>query len=54
MAKTYRGSKLPKPDPRGYYRPEVRGRRFTLGHVRHLSQGEAQRRLDALRDLFEK
>lgn len=53
VGKVYRG-KLPKPDARGYLRPEVGGHKFTLGHVRDISQGEAYRRLDAIRDLYER
>ena len=49
---TYRG-KLPKPDSRGYVRPEVGGIRFTVGHSKTESQGEMERRLKAIRDLFE-
>jgi hypothetical protein len=54
----YRG-KLPKPDPSGAWRPYVgrdRNRkptRFTVGNRRDTSEGEAQRRLDAVRDLFD-
>jgi len=53
VGKAYRG-KLAKPDSRGYLRPEVGGHRFTLGHVRDISQGEAQSRLDAIRELYER
>jgi len=57
-AAAYRG-KLPKPDPSGAWRPYV-GRdrngkptRFTVGNRREVSEGEAQRRLNAVRDLFD-
>ncbi|MEM1224058.1 MAG: hypothetical protein AAGJ40_00070 [Planctomycetota bacterium] len=50
--RTYRGS-LPKPDRRGYVRPEVGDQRFTVGNVRDVSQGEMTRRLTAVKDLFE-
>jgi hypothetical protein len=60
MATTaYRG-KLPKPDHSGTWRPYV-GRdrngksvRFTVGNRRDVSEGVAQRRLDAVRDLFDR
>ncbi|WP_417737786.1 hypothetical protein [Rosistilla oblonga] len=50
--KTYRG-KLPKPDKRGYVRPEIGDKRFTVGNVRNDSQGEMERRRDAVAGLFE-
>ena len=53
MPKTYR-TKLPRPDARGYYRPEVGGVRFTIGNESSVSKGEAQRRLDTLKELFER
>ena len=49
--KTYRG-KLPKPDKRGYVRPEIGDNRFTVGNVRSDSQGEMERRRDAVADPF--
>jgi hypothetical protein len=52
MPKTYRG-KLPKPDNRGYVRPEIGDKRFTVGNVRSESQGEMERRRDAVCDLFD-
>lgn len=52
MQKIYRGE-LPKPDSRGYWRPEVGGKRFNIGHRNEISEGEAKRRLKALRDLFQ-
>lgn len=51
-SKTYRG-KLPKPDKRGYVRPEIGDKRFTVGNVRSDSQGEMERRRDAVADLFD-
>ncbi len=52
MAKrAYQGG-MPKPDRRGYYRPEVGGVRFIVGHKSEVSEGEAKRRLEAVRDLF--
>ena len=52
MAKrAYQGG-MPKPDRRGYYRPEVGGVRFIVGHKNEVSEGEARRRLEAVRDLF--
>ena len=53
MGKSYRG-KLPKPDRNGDVRPEVGGKRFTVGNVRNVSTGEMERRLDAVRDLFDR
>lgn len=50
--KTYRGG-LPKPDVRGDWRPEVGGRRFKVGNRFKDSEGEALRRLNAIRDLFD-
>ncbi len=52
MRKTYRG-KLPDPDNRNYVRPEIGGKRFTVGHIERDSQGEMKRRRDAIADLFE-
>lgn len=58
-AAAYRG-KLPKPDPNGVWRPYVgkyrngKAARFTVGNRRDVSEGEAQRRLDAVRDLYDK
>jgi len=54
----YRGD-LPKPDASGCWRPYVgkaRGgspTRFTVGNRRDISEGEARRRLEAIRDLFD-
>jgi hypothetical protein len=42
--RSYKGS-LPQPDSRGYYRPEIGGKRFTIGRERDTSKGEAERRL---------
>lgn len=53
MAKAYRG-KLPKPDKNGDVRPEVGGKRITVGNIRDVSTGEMERRLDAIRDLFDR
>jgi len=53
MAKSYKG-KLPRPDARGYYRPEVGGVRFTVGRSCDVSGGEAKRRLDMLRLFFDR
>lgn len=53
MPKTYRG-RLPKPDNRGYVRPEIGDKRFNLGNVRDVSTGQMERRLSALRDLFDR
>ena len=39
---------MPKPDRRGYYRPEVGGVRFIVGHKDEDSEGEARRRLEAV------
>ncbi len=50
--RTYR-TKICKPDPKGYYRPEVGGKRFTVGHKSDISEGEAQRRRDALQVFFD-
>ncbi|MBB02247.1 MAG: hypothetical protein CMJ47_06345 [Planctomyces sp.] len=50
---TYR-TKICKPDKRGYYRPEVGGKRFTVGHKTDISEGEAQRRRDALALLYDR
>lgn len=51
--KAYRGS-VPKPDKKGYRRPEVGGRRFNVGHKNEVSEGEASRRITAIRDLFDR
>ena len=51
--KSYRG-RLPKPYSRGYYRPEVGGKRFTVGNKRDVSEREVLRRVNALRELFER
>jgi hypothetical protein len=57
--KSYRGE-LPKPDPQGRYRPAVgqlkdgRLRRFQVGNVKDTTQAEAQRRLDYIRDLYDR
>lgn len=53
MPRSYRG-RPPKPDSRGYYRPEVGGKRFTLGNKRDISEGEVARRLDVLRVCFDR
>ena len=53
MAKSYR-CKLPKPDKNGDVRPEVGGKRITVGNIRDVSTGEMERRLDAIRDLFDR
>ncbi len=50
--KTYR-TKICKPDRKGYYRPEIGGHRFNVGHKSNISEGEAQRRLDALKTFYE-
>lgn len=50
----YRGSKICKPDARGYIRPQVADKRFTVGNVRDISEGEARRRVDALKELFDR
>ncbi len=47
MAKSYRG-RLPKPDKNGDVRPEVGGKRITVGNIRDVSTGEMERRLDAI------
>lgn len=52
MANAYRGD-LPKPTTRGDVRPEVGGKRFTVGNVHRHPQGLMRRRLDRLRDLFD-
>ena len=49
--RAYQGG-MPKPDRRGYYSPEVVGVRFIVGHKNEVSEGEARRRLEAIRDLF--
>ena len=54
MSKRAYSGGVPKADKRGYYRPEVGGVRFTLGHKSQVSEGEVKRRLDAIRDLFNK
>lgn len=42
MAKrAYQGG-MPKPDRRGYYRPEVGGVRFIVGHKNEISEGGSQ------------
>ena len=51
-SRAYRG-KLPKPNAKGDWRPEVGGRRFTIGNKYQDSEGEALRRLAAIRDLFD-
>lgn len=51
--RTYRG-KLPKPTARGDVRPEIGNKRFTVGNVRDTTESEMQRRLQLLRDIFEK
>lgn len=53
VGKSYRG-KLSKPDRNGDVRPEVGGKRFTVGNVRSVSTGEMERRLNAIRDLFDR
>ena len=53
MAKARR-TKLAKPDARGNFRQYVGPVKFTLGNARNTSQGEAQRRLDAIRDLWDR
>lgn len=53
MKRAYRGD-LPKPDKNGDVRPEVGAKRITVGNVRHVSNGEMERRLDAIRDLFDR
>lgn len=35
--------KLPYPDKRGYVRPEIGDKRFTIGHIERDSQGEMKR-----------
>lgn len=42
-----------KPDLKGYYRPEVGGHRFNVGHKSDISEGEAQRRRNALQTFFD-
>jgi hypothetical protein len=51
--RTYR-TRICKPDVKGYYRPEVGGKRFSIGHKSAISEGEAQRRRDALQQLFDR
>ncbi len=53
MAKSNRG-KLPKPDKNRDVRPEVGGKRITVGNIRNVSTGEMERHLDAVRDLFDR
>jgi len=59
IRKSYRGD-LPKPDSQGRYRPAVgqlrdgRVRRFQVGNVKDTTQAEAQRRLDYIRDLYDR
>lgn len=48
----YRGN-LPKPDQFGNVRPRVGGRKFTVGNIRDTSNGEMERRTNALKDFFE-
>ena len=50
---TYR-VKICKPDNRGYYRPQIGDIRFTVGHKNDISEGEAQRRRDALQMLYDR
>jgi hypothetical protein len=49
---TYRG-KLPKPTGRGDVRPEVAGKRFTVGNINDTTQSQMMARLNTLRDVFE-
>lgn len=49
MPAIYRGN-LPQADAKGYWRPEVGGKRFNIGHQSNVSEGEALRRLDVIRD----
>lgn len=51
MAATYRG-KLPKPTSRGDVRPEIAGKRFTVGNIRDTTQTQMLTRLNTLRDVF--
>ena len=46
-------SKLPKPDRNGDVRPRIGGRRFTVGNVRTISQGEMERRMNSLKEFFD-
>jgi hypothetical protein len=48
----YRG-KLPKPTSRGDVRPEIAGKRFTVGNVNDTTQTQMMIRLNTLRDVFE-
>jgi len=52
MAKSvYRGN-LPKPDRRGDVRPEIAGKRCTVGNVRDSTETQMLHRLNTLRDVF--
>ena len=57
--KCYRGA-LPKPDSQGRWRPAVgrlstgRPQRFYVGNKRDTTKAKAQRRLDYIRDLFDR
>ncbi|GEM_PF-476939 len=53
MSKSYRGG-LPRPDKNGDVRPEVGRKRFTVGNVRSVSNGEMIRRLNSVRDFFDR
>jgi hypothetical protein len=59
LSKSYRGT-LPKPDSQGRWRPVVgrsdldKPQRFTVGNKRDTTEAEAQRRLDHIRDLYDR
>ena len=53
MKKTYRG-KLPKPTKRGDVRPEIAGRRFTVGNVTDTTETQMVYRLNTLRDVHDR
>ena len=53
-SKAYRGQKLPKPTERGDVRPEIGGKRFTVGNVRVDSEGEMLRRRAQLWDILDR
>ncbi|WP_442508323.1 hypothetical protein SH528x_007292 [Novipirellula sp. SH528] len=54
MTKRTNRGRLPNPDRRGYVRPEVGDKRFSVGNIRDVGTSEMERRLADLRNLFER
>ncbi len=54
MKKRTNRGRLPKPNKKGYVRPEVGGKRFCVGNIKDVGTAEMERRLADVRNLFER